>query len=944
MNREILLVEDDERYRASIKYLFKLEPYRFVEAGSPEEGIELLDANPQIRVILLDLSFQHGKGTAVLDHIRERSGEYRVIVLTGHDELLAAEKAGAYAVFNYLPKAQKTSKQAIRFSVEQAFKDLEREHLDQKLKFLLDVQRRINASHDMKETLDLICQSIRSALGAYTCHIRVYDFRRGDYHLGGFAGAEENLRQAFARPRAKGDLFSGRVVKTGKPEVFDDLQSLDDFLRFAAEALDGRKIFYSEEKNYWRNVRSAYIVPISTGLFGNAVDAVLNVSSDAKSFFNLDKRTLVDEFVTQAALSITKDWLQKKREEIHQDYSKISRMLSDMSDRLRGTEALKGIYDVVTQRISKIVNPEVVSIFLYNDMTGLIENVAEFRGDEPVTDLDEVYEPGQSFTGAVYQREATIQLPEPEDLRDLKPLDYPGFDHHNKEEYLNKVIPSGELRHYLGVPIRIGGKVSGVLRAMNKKSDYYDENSARQNRLGLHRLCLLERGFSADCRNVMEITASHLAVAIRNAELLREKDSQVEQVRTLGEVGRLINSRLDIEEVLKLTIQEMAEVMQAEICMLFLRDGEDRIILKQSFGISETLIPNASYEVGEGVTGGVAKTGKPRLIVRTDLNDGKYDPQIISFLREKHGEPKHIESLMAVPIIAKDTVLGVMKVINKVGDHLQYRAGDLELFRTFADYVSVAIENAQIYKLANDRLAIAERNSALSLLVSAVAHEINNTSGLIPANVAGIRKQLGMPNENIKRMLALIEDAASQATEFANELAGFSANRTGDKRALDVNTVIRDAIEALKFDLPKHKNSDTIQLDVSLCDHALICDIYRTPFDQIVRNIVINAFQALESKPRGVVRVSSSKDTSEPEGAAVIQFEDNGPGIKPEHKLRIFEPDFTTKAKGNGLGLWLVRTQLQQVGGTIEVESEQGQGARFTVRIPLSAEAGSGAA
>ncbi len=915
MNREVLLIEDDPAYRASISYLFGDEPYRFVEAESPEAGIAILEANPQLRVILLDLSFGHSAGTVVLDHIRERSDDYRVIVLTGRDDLLNAEQAGEYAVFNYLPKAEKSAKQAIRFSLDQAFKDIERAHLAQKVETLLEVQNQITAGHALEDTLNLICRSVRSVVGAYTCHIRVYDFTRGDYHLAGFAGPSDQLRNLFDRPKAKGDDFSGLAIKETQAQNFGDLQSMEEFRRFAAEALARPEVTPAEER-YFLTARSAYIVPISTGLFDAAVDAVLNVSGESMDFFDAARCALVDEFVTQAALTITKDWLQRKREEIHSDYSQISRMLSEITNSLKGKDVLAEIYEVVTKRISEIVNPEVISIFLYNEMTGLLENVAE-RGSEPVDALNELYRPGQSLTGAVFQSEGTILLPQPGDKERIKPLEDPRYDHSGKEGYLS-IIPSGDLEHYLGVPIRMGGKVRGVLRAMNKKSNYYNEASARHNRL-----CLLERGFSKDCRNVMEITASHLAVAIRNAELLDEKGRQFERVQTLGEVGRLINSALDIEELLNLTLHKMAEVMQAEICMLFLREGEDRIVLKQSFGMP--IIPDAFYQIGHSVTGRVAETGQAQLIGKTRENDGKYDSDIRQFLWVKHGEPKDIESLMVVPIIAKGTVLGVMKVINKIGDHHQYSESDLEVFQTFADYVGVAMENAQVYK-------------HLSLLVSSVAHEINNTSGVIPANVAGIKAQLGAPSERISRMLALIEDSARQATEFANELAGFSANRVGGKRPLNINEVIRNAVDGI--DLTKHGVPESISLDISLSPRPIFCEIYERPFAQIVRNIVINAFQALEGKPGGAVRVSSSKSTGEAPGTAVLRFEDNGPGIKLEHRSRIFDGDFTTKPKGNGLGLWLVRRQLEVVGGTIEVESEPGEGACFIVKLPLARNGG----
>ena len=128
MSREVLLIEDDPTYRLSVKVLFKDRTYRFSEASTPAEGITKLAANPDVRVILLDLSFagDEAGGVTVLRYIQHRAAHYRVIVLTGRDSLLA-EQAEAYSVFMYLPKAGEGSVQAIRFAVDHAFADLERE-------------------------------------------------------------------------------------------------------------------------------------------------------------------------------------------------------------------------------------------------------------------------------------------------------------------------------------------------------------------------------------------------------------------------------------------------------------------------------------------------------------------------------------------------------------------------------------------------------------------------------------------------------------------------------------------------------------------------------------------------------------------------------------------------------------------------------------------------
>jgi signal transduction histidine kinase/CheY-like chemotaxis protein len=932
VSKDVLLIEDDPLYREMLLRRLVPDGYEFFEAESPTEGIRILEANPDIRVILLDLSFQDHAGTEMLDHISERSDYYRVIVLTAHDEMLAAERAREYDVFNYLPKEERSSHQALRFSLDQAFKDLERATLARKIEFLLAVQWRITENRDTKEILDLICKSVRKIVGAYTCHIRVYDFTRGDFHLVGF-DPDGPLRDVFSVPRAKGELFSGRVAETGQPEEFHDLQKDQRFLQFKQSAVSGRSMS-PEEAHYWENVSSVYIVPISTGLFGNTVDAVLNVSSQAVGFFDADKRALIDEFVQQASLAITKDWLQQKRKELHEDYSRISGILGEMRDRLSKPDALHTLYQTVTQKLSELVHAEVVSIFMYSEQTGRIRNVSEYRGTRHVDASEEEYEVGKSFVGYVFQTSGTLQL---QSSFGVRPVDDPRFDHTTTEHYAD-IIPSGTLEHYLGVPIRVGGQILGVLRAMNKKSVYYDERI--RNGEGTvcdgaasqptNRFCLLERGFSIDCKHIVEITASHLAIAIQNARLLKERTQRLEQLQTLGEVGRIISSELDIQSVLEQTMHAMAIVMQAEICMLFLKDDEGRVVLKHCYGIPDAEILGASYEVGEGLIGSVAATGEARLIQKTGYNHGKYDVQIRSYLTMKKGRLREIESLMVVPIIAKDTPLGVMKVINKLGDDPQYQESDLDLFRTFGRYVGVAIENAQIYELTSQQLDLAEQDAALSDLVRAVAHEINNTSGLIPANVDAIRKRLGPASANVSEMLDLIDDVANQATEFANEITGFSATRRGERRVLDVNAVIQSALR--EFDRERY----VADLTISMAKHPLVCFVYETPFKQIIRNIALNAFQALEKSEHGVVAVSTSRGAGRLASSAIIQVSDNGPGIRSEHVNRIFESDFSTKPTGNGIGLWLVRKQLELIGGTIKVESELGAGAQFTVTIPLA--------
>src|SRR5215211_4343796 len=105
----------------------------------------------------------------VMKGIKDRSF-VRVIVLTAHEEILTAELARERGVFSYLPKASSSFAQAIQFTVEQAFNDIDREFLARKHNCLIEVQQGINANRPLYEVLQLVSSSILDVVGAYTCH------------------------------------------------------------------------------------------------------------------------------------------------------------------------------------------------------------------------------------------------------------------------------------------------------------------------------------------------------------------------------------------------------------------------------------------------------------------------------------------------------------------------------------------------------------------------------------------------------------------------------------------------------------------------------------------------------------------------------------------------------------------------------------------------------
>lgn len=696
MKREILIVEDEQRFLKVIKNALDGRDCVFYEAESVEQAIERLNDNPSIQVILLDLELPVRDGSELLEHIKGQSSKYRVIVLTGHEEYLAADRAKAYDVFAYLAKGKETSDQYLIFEVERAFWDLEKAWLGKKVEAHLEIVRSVNnlgrdinhkADQELEEVLELICDHAVELLNAYTCHIRLLDPDRGDFVLWASRGRIPNMEGIFAKRVPLSKAYAGLVAHTGETENIGDLQNRQEFKDLRDEAMRNG----IDEPEFWEymdNVRSAYIAPITTRIFGKAIDAIFNINSDEENFFlTPENEKLVEDFVSQTGLAVTKHILKKKRLEIHADYRNIGEMLGEISNIfIAGEGELNKIYNVVFKRISAGLKPEIISIFLLDETAERLKNVAEYRAGEWVEPVDEEYRPGTGIVGRVYSEQMPRLFV---NLQDISPGQAgddslpEGFAEENIKD-----IPSGQLRHYLAVPIKVGNDTIGVIRAVNKRSDDYPEKTS-SNRL-------LRRGFSEDCQTELEIAASHLAAMIKNAELISELNKTVNQLESLYEVGDMLVDEHDMNAVFALIVERAAQVMHAEICMLFLKNQQgDRVILTESFGMPLSLLEGAFYKLGKGKTGGVAQTGEVILEGQaSSTHEGKYDKEIIAFLREKSNDSsKGIESFMAVPIWAKGNILGVIKVINKLEPGVpaaRFDKKDLKRFEMFAKQIGLA--------------------------------------------------------------------------------------------------------------------------------------------------------------------------------------------------------------------------------------------------------------
>jgi signal transduction histidine kinase len=241
---------------------------------------------------------------------------------------------------------------------------------------------------------------------------------------------------------------------------------------------------------------------------------------------------------------------------------------------------------------------------------------------------------------------------------------------------------------------------------------------------------------------------------------------------------------------------------------------------------------------------------------------------------------------------------------------------------------------------AQDDLVRSEKLASMGRLVAGIAHEINNPVNAVINTIGPLEElihslpatadlgQLREVGREAEEMLGVIQRGAARSKAIVQALHNYS--RGDDEQPREVN-LARSVDDTL--DLLRHRLKDVrVEKDV---DPALRVVGFAGQIDQVLMNLVTNATQAIGGRPGGgTIRIRAAADAFG--DGAVLTVADDGPGIPAALLPRIFDPFFTTKdvGEGSGLGLSIVHGIIERHGGQITVESEVGQGAKFTIHLP----------
>ncbi|MCF8142883.1 MAG: GAF domain-containing protein [Deltaproteobacteria bacterium] len=402
------------------------------------------------------------------------------------------------------------------------------------------------------------------------------------------------------------------------------------------------------------------------------------------------------------------------------------------------------------------------------------------------------------------------------------------------------------------------------------------------------------------------------------------------EIDALVELSSMINSSLDIFEVLNCAMRFAEEVIGAEGSSIFEIDyTRNELFFRILSGHETHTVREIRMKMGEGVAGWVARTGEPVIVPDTE-KDTRFSSKIDLITGFK------TRSIIALPIRNNGRLTGVLELVNKRGP-TPFNQEDLEFLTIAANQIGIAMVNARLYerlkekftltqaelKKTQEQLLRTERLSALAELSQGVAHEVRNPVMSIGGFARRLKSRLHS-DKTLESYVDIILKESARLEQMVKDVEAYTAMPEPDIREVKLSDVLHHALSAWE-NAPGIHHLD-IQLTPLPEDPTLYLD------KEQISLALINLFQnAAEAMPRGGAVLVST--TWEDEYLS-IRVKDNGPGIDPEDLPRIFDPFFTAKSQGSGLGLTTVNRIVNNHRGQVKVWSEPGVGTEFQIRLP----------
>jgi K+-sensing histidine kinase KdpD len=414
------------------------------------------------------------------------------------------------------------------------------------------------------------------------------------------------------------------------------------------------------------------------------------------------------------------------------------------------------------------------------------------------------------------------------------------------------------------------------------------------------------------------------------AEELRDRlGRRADQLEAVNRVARALGSSLDQDRALSRFLPEVSNVFEFDRLAIVLAEGDDAIVMANAGRGHDSLFPRGSARPLAGtVVQDVLANGQT--VVRGDMAENPRYPE------ERELAAIGMESRVVAPLTLGAEILGILSVCREQPN--AFSDDEAELITLLARQLAAAVQNIRLYTAERSAAEELRRLSALRAdFVSLVSHELRAPMAAVIGCASTLRARWReLSGEQRESFLALIEQETGRLSGLVGDVldtsrieAGTFSYTFGD---VDVGDLVRETASVIEV------ATDEVTVAAQVVEPLPTVPGDRDRLRQLLLNLLSNAAKYTVSGDTIEVR-AAAEDTS-----IVLSVADHGPGIAPEQQRLVFEKFGRVNSGGRskpgaGLGLFIARSIAEAHGGTLDLRSDPGAGATFTVRLPVSGSA-----
>jgi signal transduction histidine kinase len=390
---------------------------------------------------------------------------------------------------------------------------------------------------------------------------------------------------------------------------------------------------------------------------------------------------------------------------------------------------------------------------------------------------------------------------------------------------------------------------------------------------------------------------------------------------TFRDVSRLVHSSTSLKEVLDRVVWKGAELLGAKGALLrMFNEDTQEFEVAAAFGMGEHYLNKGGVSRDRVLSNEIRRN---KVLVIDDI----WSAPRVEYPNRAWDEG--VRMMLDVPLTMDEKVLGVIRIY--LEEKREFSERETDFLVSLAEQCACAINKTRMLenqKAQYNHLAIhTEKMSALGRMAAGIAHEINNPLAGILLYSSNLSKKVS-PEGPVKEGLDVIIRETVRCKGIIQELLEFSREKPPKKEVADLNLVLEKALNMLENEFRLHHIQIESQLERRLPQTLLD----ENQIEQVFVNLLLNAVQAIDQKGKITVKSRPSSDRK----GIVVSIGDTGCGIPEKNLTKIFDPFFSTKAKGTGLGLAVSYGIVNNHNGTIKASSRPGEGSVFELRFPVT--------